>query len=64
MRDPKRIPVMLEELKEIWEKSPDLRLGQLIEIIRLQANQHYCDLFNVEDDKLQVGMKRFKDSQK
>jgi hypothetical protein len=30
MRDPKRIPLILDELKGIWGAFPDLRLGQLI----------------------------------
>lgn len=30
MRDPKRIPKILNELKGIWSSFPDLRLGQLI----------------------------------
>lgn len=30
MRDPKRIPEVLNELKGIWSSFPDLRLGQLI----------------------------------
>lgn len=30
MRDPKRIPKILDELKAIWAICPDLRLGQLI----------------------------------
>ena len=30
MRDPKRIPRMLILLWKIWEKHPDLRLGQIV----------------------------------
>lgn len=30
MRNPERIPVVLEEIKRIWEKHPDMRLGQLL----------------------------------
>ncbi len=30
MRDPKRIPEILNELKGIWGSFPELRLGQLI----------------------------------
>lgn len=30
MRDPKRIPEILNELKGVWSSFPDLRLGQLI----------------------------------
>lgn len=30
MRDPNRIPEILETVKTLWEANPDLRLGQLI----------------------------------
>lgn len=30
MRDPARIPRILEALRVEWEKQPDLRLGQLL----------------------------------
>ena len=30
MRDPKRIDSILNRIKRIWNKYPDLRLGQLI----------------------------------
>ena len=30
MRDPARIEDILNKIKEIWERHPDLRLGQLI----------------------------------
>ena len=30
MRDPKRIPEILNQLKSLWSSYPDLRLGQLI----------------------------------
>ena len=30
MRDPKRIPKILKEIEKVWEKYPDMRLGQLI----------------------------------
>ena len=32
MRDIKRIPKMLEAIRDVWEEHPDLRLGQLIMI--------------------------------
>ncbi len=31
MRDPKRIPEILQRLQKLWELNPDMRLGQLIE---------------------------------
>lgn len=37
MRDPARIPRIMEKLQQAWETSPDLRLGQLlINIIRME----------------------------
>lgn len=44
MRDPKRIPKLLDELKGIWGSTPDLRLGQLIVNIIWQE-------FKIQDPK-------------
>ena len=30
MRDPERIPIILDLIKHKWEKNPDLRFGQFI----------------------------------
>lgn len=30
MRDPNRIPVIIQRLQKIWEANPDLRLGQIV----------------------------------
>lgn len=47
MRDVNRIDVVLSEIKEIWKKYPDLRLGQLIcNVVRDPT------LYYIEDDKL------------
>lgn len=48
MRDPNRIKPTLNKLAELWESAPDLRLGQIFEIVR----HGYPDLFNIEDDEL------------
>ena len=48
MRDPKRIPEILDRIKTQWEKFPDMRLGQLI----LNAINNPTTLYYVEDDKL------------
>jgi uncharacterized protein YihD (DUF1040 family) len=54
MRDPNRIPVILEAIRTYWEKYPDLRLGQLID----NASYHsIADLFYVEDDVLLLALK-------
>lgn len=49
MRDPKRIPRIIEQVLKIWERNPDLRLGQLIENCRGFA----LDAYNLEDDVLE-----------
>jgi len=50
MRNPKRIPVILEQLRFYWEAHPDLRLCQLISSIASDtAYRGRADLFYVED---------------
>lgn len=46
-RDPDRIDDVLKTIRDIWEKQPDLRLGQLI----LNAI-HEDNLYYTEDDAL------------
>ena len=53
MRDPKRIKRILDKLEIVWNDSPDWRLGQLIENMRVDSNLEYeCDtnVFFIEDD--------------
>jgi uncharacterized protein YihD (DUF1040 family) len=48
MRNPERIPEILEKMRQVWEASPDMRLGQLlINVAGREAN-----LWNLEDDVL------------
>lgn len=51
MRDPKRIPILIDELKAFWIKNPDLRLGQIMLIAGKKAG---CgeDIWNIEDKEL------------
>jgi uncharacterized protein YihD (DUF1040 family) len=47
MRDPNRIDKILSGIKKVWEKYPDLRLGQLLcNVMRDPA------LYYVEDEDL------------
>ena len=48
MRDPNRIPKVLDILRKNWEENPDLRLCQLISNA-IPAN---TDGFFLEDDRL------------
>jgi len=56
MRDPERIPEILNKLKEIWEKYPDLRLGQLISNM---SDRSPWPLFYIEDDEFIERMEEF-----
>lgn len=50
MRDPERIPIMLKQIKSMWEKYPDMRLGQLI--LNSIPPSSKIDLYYLEDDAL------------
>lgn len=48
MRNPKRIPEILKRLQKLWEKNPDLRLGQLIENVYDNPSKNSAYLFEDE----------------
>ena len=52
MRDPKRIEKVLADIKAIWEKYPDMRLGQLIGNVLEGPSLYY-----VEDESLVNALK-------
>jgi uncharacterized protein YihD (DUF1040 family) len=53
MRDPNRIPYILEMIKQYWEKHPELRLCQLLSNIAIgQKVWDQNDLYYLEDEKL------------
>jgi hypothetical protein len=49
MRDPARIPLILDRLRKVWEAHPDLRLGQLL--VNASRPSH-SDPFYIEDEAL------------
>ena len=53
MRDPKRIPRIIELLHNKWESNPDVRLGQLIYNIIMLNRGDITDIYYLEDDKLE-----------
>jgi hypothetical protein len=57
MRNPKRIDIILKQVKEIWVLCPDIRLGQLISNIRPESDP---DLFYLEDDIMLKRLKEYK----
>lgn len=52
-RNPERIDLILGEIRRIWNRQPDLRLGQLVSNA---IPPKYNDVFLVEDDVLLVGL--------
>ncbi|MGD9710507.1 MAG: hypothetical protein AB7V46_00365 [Thermomicrobiales bacterium] len=57
MRDPQRIDEMLLDLAAVWQKSPDLRLGQLL--VNLVRPSEPCpQIFSIEDAELHKNIRR------
>jgi uncharacterized protein YihD (DUF1040 family) len=53
MRNLDRIDPMLEMIRRIWKKYPDLRLTQLLSNAALSSDEWSDnDLYHLEDDKL------------
>ena len=59
MRNPERIPIILAQVKEFWEKHPDLRFTQLPYCLAVDEEwlEHAdilndSDMFYVEDEEL------------
>lgn len=52
MRDFNRIPRIIAKLSQLWERNPDLRLGQLIYCIMSRTGQK-DNQFNAEDNKIE-----------
>ena len=57
MRDPKRIPEILNTIQEIWENVPDWRFFQLISNIPWEDMQK--DSFFYEDEKTLASLKTY-----
>ena len=57
MRDPNRIEPMLQLIRDIWYKAPDLRLTQLI----MNALNMNLDPYYIEDDELKKALEKYKD---
>ena len=64
MRNPKRINTILELIKTIWEKNPELRLGQLIgnslpTEVGFNGLYRSVDTYYLEDYKLEEYLREF-----
>lgn len=56
MRDPNRIDIILGQIGIVWKQYPDLRLGQLIEVMKAYTDNPLVDTFYIEDDELIQGL--------
>ena len=62
MRNPNRIPKILARLQKLWEKYPDMRLGQLIENRFINIETKYVPSYSayyVEDEKFISELEKF-----
>lgn len=59
MRDKNRIEPLLEQIKELWLKYPDLRLTQLLSNVAITDGWKDNDLYHLEDDKLSDAILNF-----
>jgi len=57
MRDPDRIPLILQRIEQVWERYPDLRLGQLL--LNIESEE---GLFYIEDEELARRIEDFFDN--
>jgi hypothetical protein len=55
VRPPERIPKVLKTIREVWERFPDLRLGQLL----TNATDMGDILYYVEDEELVEKLERY-----
>jgi uncharacterized protein YihD (DUF1040 family) len=56
MRDPNRIPRVLDLLEKAWKEVPDWRLGQLIE--NIARDMGWNDAFYMKDDDLEKELRK------
>ena len=60
MRDPNRIDRILGIIRSEWKRKPDMRLCQLLSSAASFAEWKDDDLFYIEDDMLEDGLKALK----
>ena len=58
MRDPDRIDRILDLLREVWARHPDLRLGQLI-VNAIRPPEPCPQVFYPEDDVIEAGLRDY-----
>ena len=58
MRDPSRIPKVLEAIEKIWRLHPDWRLGQLVCNLAAWSDPTQNIVWDIEDDSLMAEVER------
>lgn len=66
MRNPTRIPLVLQLISDVWTMYPDLRFFQLMSVIEKRTNEcrgepHDVDLFYLEDGHLIKTLEKIKE---
>jgi len=57
MRDLDRIDRIVDKLREVWKRSPDQRLGQLVMNAAAYAEEkRVYDIFDTEDNETEHGL--------
>lgn len=62
MRNPKRIDRIVDKLRTAWHASPDLRFGQLVDMLvnnYIRCGVHGTHLVQIEDRDTEKGLSRF-----
>ena len=62
MRDPKRIPKILKAIEKVWEKYPDMRLGQLIANVVDESAIYFVEDEDLIDELKKVYKPKTKES--
>ncbi len=58
MSDINKIELLLNDLKELWLKNPDLKLCQLLSYVAFKGGWYNNALFYVGDDIIAKGIKK------
>ena len=56
MRNPNRIPQIINAIEMYWKKYPDQRLGQILSNVNNVTEDRIDDIFYMEDDQIIKGL--------
>ena len=69
MRNPNRIPKVLQAFEEVWTQYPDIRFWQILPVLQSYVNAvngqpQNSDLFYLEDDEFLKILEKYKEELK